>query len=116
EEKSIQDFFLNFCVRDRLGGNDIGKCKLKTDSFTERWGIGQNGHYRKTEDDMNSTMKFFTLILVLVASSVASFLLIFDQGLVGGLVIASLFLLVCLILFILSVYGVVTNRLEFIGF
>lgn len=65
---------------------------------------------------MNSTMKFFTLILVLVASSVASFLLIFDQGLVGGLVIASLFLLVCLILFILSVYGVVTNRLEFIGF
>ncbi|QDY46184.1 hypothetical protein FK545_14840 [Planococcus glaciei] len=65
---------------------------------------------------MNSKMKFFTLILVLVAASVASFLLIFQQGLVGGLAIASLFLLVCLVLFVLSVYGVVTDRFEFMGF
>ena len=65
---------------------------------------------------MTSILKFFILILVLVTASAASFLLIFHQGLVGGLVIASLFLLVCLILFILSVYGVVTKRLEFMGF
>jgi hypothetical protein len=70
----------------------------------------------KVEARMNKILKFFVLFLVLMAFSIASYLLIFHQGLIGGVLVASLFLFACLVLFGLSVYGIVTQRLKFMGF
>ncbi|WKA59886.1 hypothetical protein QWY16_07185 [Planococcus shenhongbingii] len=64
---------------------------------------------------MKKIMKYFILFLILIAMSFGSYLLIFNQGLLGGLMIAAVFLLICMVLFIMSVYGILTQRLEFMS-
>lgn len=62
---------------------------------------------------MKSIRKLLVLFVLLAALSIASFLLIFNQGLIGGLMLAALAALFCAALFSAGVIGILQGKLDF---
>ncbi|MGO1058850.1 hypothetical protein ACTL32_06970 [Planococcus sp. FY231025] len=62
---------------------------------------------------MKSIRKFLVLFVVLVALSIMSFLLIFNQGLIGGLMLAAMAALFSAVLFAAGIAGVLKGKLDF---
>lgn len=60
---------------------------------------------------MKSTVKQF---LMLIFSSYLAYFLILNQGLIGGLMVAGTFLLVCTILFLAGMIGAIKGKLRFL--
>ncbi|ANU23235.1 collagenase [Planococcus donghaensis] len=56
--------------------------------------------------------KLLNQFILLVICSYMAFFLVFNQGLLGGIVISGVFLVVCTFLFIASIVGVVKGKLE----
>lgn len=62
---------------------------------------------------MKSIRKFLVLFIGLVALSIAGFLLIFNQGLIGGLMLAGMAALFCAVLFTAGIFGIFNGKVDF---